>query len=288
MLLRLLTSPARCPYGPIYPPYSRGNCEGWSPVLQKRDGGVEFRAEASRTPGTSPTKPSRPGRLMAVTACQDRHETPRTARTAATARTAPGASSREQSHRQADDVRDAALQAFDQARAQGLDRVAAAAAFPLAEVDVALLLGLGDALEDDLGAFEAGALLARSRRGRPGRSSRCGRVPTCGRGSGGRRRRRRACRGPRRRGRRRCRRRSPCAPAGRSMARALRRAFSITRNSGSPESSSSTPGTTTSNSRPSLARISRRWGEPEARTTRGTRCRSRARPTRRNRSRGPC
>src|SRR5262249_25574159 len=65
----------------------------------------------------------------------------------------------EEAHREADDVGDAALQAFDQGRAQGLDRVAAGAAFPLAEVDITLLLGVGDVLEDDRGAFEAAALL---------------------------------------------------------------------------------------------------------------------------------
>src|SRR4051812_48511270 len=50
-------------------------------------------------------------------------------------------------------------------------------------------------------------------------------------------------------------------------ASALRRAFSTTRCSGTPWVSSSTPGTTTSNSMPSFCRISRRCGDPDARTT---------------------
>jgi hypothetical protein len=84
---------------------------------------------------------------------------------------------------------------------------------------------------------------------------------------------------------------SPAVTGPAPEAFAFRRAFSTTSNSGSPPVSSSTPGTTTSKSIPSFCRISRRCGDPDASVTlraRGTRCRSRARPTRRNRSRGPC
>src|ERR1700749_4526323 len=52
-----------------------------------------------------------------------------------------------------------------------------------------------------------------------------------------------------------------------STAAAFRLAFSTTRCSGSPWVGSSTPGTTTSNSPPSFCRISRRWGDPDARTS---------------------
>src|SRR3954453_15051110 len=52
-----------------------------------------------------------------------------------------------------------------------------------------------------------------------------------------------------------------------STASALRRAFSTTSSYGSPAVSSSTPGTTTSNSSPSFCRISRRCGDPDARTS---------------------
>src|SRR3954469_21897736 len=48
---------------------------------------------------------------------------------------------------------------------------------------------------------------------------------------------------------------------------AFRRAFKRTSSSGSPSVSSSTPGTTTSNSSPSFCRISRRCGDPDARTS---------------------
>src|SRR5258705_10112278 len=51
-------------------------------------------------------------------------------------------------------------------------------------------------------------------------------------------------------------------------ARALRRAFPRTSNSGPPPVSSSQPDTTTSNPTPSLRRISALCGDPEARTTR--------------------
>src|SRR4051794_39272878 len=47
----------------------------------------------------------------------------------------------------------------------------------------------------------------------------------------------------------------------------FRKAFKRTSSSGSPSVSSSTPGTTTSNSTPSFCRISRRCGDPDARTT---------------------
>src|ERR1700749_1866991 len=52
-----------------------------------------------------------------------------------------------------------------------------------------------------------------------------------------------------------------------STAAAFRLAFSTTRCSGSPWVSSSTPGTTTSNSTPRFCRISRRWGDPDGRTS---------------------
>ena len=53
---------------------------------------------------------------------------------------------RQQADRQADDVGDAALEALDQGRAEGLDRVAARASLlPLAEIDVANLFRRGRA-----------------------------------------------------------------------------------------------------------------------------------------------
>src|SRR3954447_738774 len=52
-----------------------------------------------------------------------------------------------------------------------------------------------------------------------------------------------------------------------STASALRRAFSTTSSSGSPLVNPSTPGTTTSKSTPSFCRMSRRCGDPDARTS---------------------
>src|SRR4051794_38868765 len=62
--------------------------------------------------------------------------------------------------RQTDHVGDAALDSLDQRRSQGLDRVAPRTSLPLAELDVALLLGLAQPLEGHRGALEPGPLLA--------------------------------------------------------------------------------------------------------------------------------
>src|ERR1700754_1878048 len=57
------------------------------------------------------------------------------------------------------DVGDAALHPLHQGRSKSLDSVPTGATRPLAEVHITLLFGVGEPLEDDLGAFEAAALL---------------------------------------------------------------------------------------------------------------------------------
>ena len=189
---------------------------------------------------------------------------------------------------------------LDQGRPQGLDRVAAGAPSPLPESHIAFLLRLGEPLEGHRGPFEPLALLS-GLRARPVRSAPRARAPTAVEivprlGLVGGLAERLAVEhdvgvasdhdrllasldGPR-----------------------LRRAFSSTSCSGSPPLSSSTRAPRPRSRRRACERISLRCGDPEASThphedgsakaafspARGTRSRSRARPTRRSPSRGPC
>ena len=139
-----------------------------------------------------------------------------------------------------------------------LDRVAARPPPPLAERDVALLLGLVQLPEDDRRPLQPGCA-PRRRRAPPARSAPRAPAPTCGPGMRAPRRVGRAC--P-----------APCRRATTSVSQAITsvpsprrrrpapcsRAFSSTSTSGSPPLSSSTPGTTTPRTRsPELLRGSR-------------------------------
>jgi hypothetical protein len=189
----------------------------------------------------------------------------------------------EESHRKADDVREVALDALDQDRAEALDRVGSGPVTPLP----------GREVTRDGGGVERSAARPRSGLGprrarplttvwvRPERSSSRSRAPSASAGfpsivpS-----RTTSVSTPSAR---------PPVTARSSPAAALRRAFSSTASSTGPSRTSSTCGSTASNSIPRVSRISRRRGEAEARirTVPGTRARSRGRRTPPSRTRAP-